>query len=70
MASDGRVVAEDFIFDDGLAGADSVVKVRLVIDGVALSGRIGIGLAFRIHVPLQGFGLGMFFVPLLQVLIA
>ena len=69
MASDGGVVAEDFVFDNGFAGANCIVEVGLVIDGVAVARRHGVGFAFFVHLPVQSFRLGMVFVPLLQILI-
>ena len=44
MATDGCVVAEHFVFDDGFTGADGVVEVGLVIDGVVVSRRRRVGL--------------------------
>ena len=69
MAADGGVVAEHFIFNNRLASAHSIVEVCLVIDRVAVAGRIRVGLAFRVYFPLQGRRFGMLFVPLLKILV-
>ena len=52
MAADGGVVAEHFVFDNRLAGADGVVEVCLVIDRVAVARRIRVGFAFGVDAPL------------------
>jgi hypothetical protein len=70
VAADGGVVAEDFILGDRFARADGVVEVGLVIDGVAVSGRVGIGLALRVDTRGQSCRFGMVFVPFLQILVS
>ena len=70
MTADGGVVAEDFIFGDRFARPYGVVEVGLVVDSVAIAGRVGVGLAFRVGAPLEGRGFRMIFVPLLQILVA
>src|ERR1017187_5541591 len=70
VAADGGVVAEDFVLDYRPSSADGVVEVGLVVDGVAVSGRGGIGLFLVVDFVRQSGGLRMVFVPLLQILVA
>ena len=70
VAADGRIVAEDLVFDDGFPSAHGVVEISLVVDGVAVSRRRGVRLAFGVDLRGQRGRLGMIFVPLLQVRVA
>src|SRR5580704_19272458 len=70
MAAYGSVIAEDFVFDDRLAGADCVVEIGLVVGGVAVVWRIGVGLTFEVKFPIEWRRVRVLVVPLLQVLIA
>ena len=51
VAADRGVVAEDFVFDNRFARADGAVEVGLVVDGVAVAGRIYEGLAGVVDFP-------------------
>src|SRR5437879_488485 len=64
VAPDGCVIAEDFIFDHWLSGANGVEEVRFVVNHVAITVRRGVTLYLLFYLEGVRSGLRMFILPL------